>query len=251
MRLKDIMKELIAEHQPDYICEGLIKTYRIEDSVEVMNKRFNNKHYRLSIRPTKNNGFSVSFNNKTHGNDIDLTDVDLDHIIKSASMLGYYPSTYVNNKDLFSQEKFDVSIVEKILNLDLYQIIFQPRFKAPVEDNTLPDYLYHVTPKKYEEKILKKGFDPRSKNKFEAHPERVYFAVGLDNITELIRNKKFLNDDEKEFVIFRLDVKKLISNPNNTDIFFYKDDSFKDKAYYTVDNISPRYIEVIKRFNID
>ena len=43
--LDEIFQKLIETDQPDYICEGLIKSYPLQDSVMILNKKFCTDQY--------------------------------------------------------------------------------------------------------------------------------------------------------------------------------------------------------------
>lgn len=109
-----------------------------------------------------------------------------------------------------------------------------------------PEYLYHVTEKKYLSKILEKGLIPRSNAKIEKHPERIYVTNSIKGANNF---KKLLNDmyTGLNLVILKIDTKllkniKLYYDP----IYFEEEDYKKFKAFYTYENISPTAIEVVK-----
>jgi hypothetical protein len=244
LKLKDIIQELIAEHDPNFISGGLIRSYPLKQVENILNNRFHNDAYGIKSKESREKIISTFLHIR---NNIKLTTKDLEYFVYSLDVIGYYPTTY-QLRDLTKLPiKFDIEDVNKILNTDLFQITSAPKFQLPEKPENLPSHMYHVTLASLEDKILKKGFVPKTNNKFEKHPTRVYFAIDMEGIEILLKDRRFTKDDNNEYVIFKLDIIKLLKHPHNDSIHFYKDGSFKNKAYYTMDNISPEYIEVIKR----
>lgn len=99
---------------------------------------------------------------------------------------------------------------------------------------SIPDKLYHCSPLKYRDKILKIGLVPKSKNKLSNHPDRIYLA---NDINIVIKFGEYLED---EFCIYEIDGNCLSK--------LYSDVNFRKKGFYTFDNIKPQYIKIIKEF---
>jgi len=55
--------------------------------------------------------------------------------------------------------------------------ILEAKYDHQVE---IPDMLYHASPIKFKDKILKSGLTPKSGNKLSNHPERVYLTDDLE-----------------------------------------------------------------------
>lgn len=124
------------------------------------------------------------------------------------------------------------------------------------------DYIYHVSPKIYLNKIIKDGLCPKASNTVYEYPPRIYLATNLmlENAIKLATNlyqaktkffdvsfgdtdeyKKYLSHhvDMKEYSIFQIDTEK-ISCPLYADPNFQKD--FGIDSLYTTSNISPNAI---------
>lgn len=100
--------------------------------------------------------------------------------------------------------------------------------------------LYHFAPKYVEEKILKNGFVPKSKNNYFDYPERTHFFYGDISYEELRKIgamlcKANMNDmNNGEYVLFALDCHKI-----HDDIRFQIDQDWPSIGLFTYDNISP------------
>jgi len=123
-------------------------------------------------------------------------------------------------------------------NYDVLKLEINKKFDSL--KNGIPVFLYHVTEQKNMIKINKNGLYPKSKNKIEYHPDRLYF---FDNIESAKYYKNDLNDrnlTDDELIILKVDMRL-----SNNDITLYNDPKFGDSdfgAYYTYDHISPFYI---------
>ncbi len=124
------------------------------------------------------------------------------------------------------------------------QLQYEPRY-SDNEDRCVKEIgiLYHVTPTKHVDKILKNGLCPRANNKTFKYPPRVYFLLGnvsynylLDLIAALAYgsvtqsdNEYALIDDndniETKWTILAINVSKLPK-----DIKFYDDMDITDGA---------------------
>ena len=98
----------------------------------------------------------------------------------------------------------------------------------------IPDKLYHCSPLKYKDKILKIGLIPKSNNKISNHPDRIYLT---DNIDKSIKFGEYLGD---EFCIYEIDGKCLSK--------LYSDVNLRNNGFYTLNNIQPKYIKIVKEF---
>lgn len=102
-------------------------------------------------------------------------------------------------------------------------------------------FLYHLSPLKYKEKILKNGFVPRCKNGRFNYPDRCYFF--MDNMPKNtilswipIFQKATKNRKNISHCLYTIDVSKI-----NDNVVFYLDPNLKGGCY-TADNISPNVI---------
>jgi len=123
------------------ISEGLIKTYPLQSSINIIKRRF----------PLYN--VSVSENDEIVVEDKNL---DKEKIKVLSNTLGY----------IISNEADDYVIIE-------------PKYDRVIDN--VPKIIYHSTFKKHLKKIKKNGLIPKSKNKLSIHPDRIYFSLNLED----------------------------------------------------------------------
>jgi len=163
----------------------------------------------------------------------------------------------------FGYFKSDI-IKEDIINdIKWIAIQFEPKFQDVINYKIIHNhkYLYHLSPTKYENKILKNGLIPKSKNDKFNYPYRVYLLMDknetfninktylisvakmlLNSRTSLITNQ-YINDNE--YTIYQIDISKLNKNIN-----FYYDANLYPLSIFTVDNINPNAIQIIDRIKL-
>lgn len=110
---------------------------------------------------------------------------------------------------------------------------------------------YHTTPDIYLNAIKQNGLIPKSENKMENHPERIYVYLDPSNdksMTGQLWNKlsKDKKDRVKDYYILKIDLTKI---PNHK---FYLDKMtmMTVKPMYTYDPIPSSAIEVIKKIPV-
>lgn len=190
-----------------------------------------------------------------------------DEFIKSLKQI--LKSNNIDKFDIYSDEehlsiilnvfKYENSLIDDIkslLNRSGYYSILKPidSYKNSIDfdfefgkkfniESKKEDYLYHVTHPQFLSKIIKNGLIPKSKKLIENHPDRIYLT---DNIKDAVlfaesKYKTTNNPDYKNYVILR------IKSSDIQDIKLYKDALAIDgaKMFYVLDNISPKFIEVL------
>lgn len=222
----------------DILSEGLIVTRPMDFTVEYMNKWFNDG--------------SMSFN-ESNSNKIwivILKQVELEllnSVFKTMNNLGWYPSYFMKYSfPLNSPQKFNLTYFLEFIKTELPVILyFEAKFDVPLNGDEIPDKSYHITPKKYLNKILSIGLVPKSKEQLSYHPDRIYLSYNKDGLKILFKNKKFISD-EIEFSILQIDTKKLY---RERVITFYKDPNFQDFGFYSLRNIPKEYIMHVEDVN--
>lgn len=112
------------------------------------------------------------------------------------------------------------------------------------------EYLYHLSPLKYKDKILKNGFVPKSNNGLFKYPDRCYFFMDDLSKNEILSwipafNKANKRNGNVPYCLYTIDVSKI--NYNTT---LYLDPNLRSGCY-TADNISPNVIIDIEDINND
>jgi hypothetical protein len=151
-------------------------------------------------------------------------------LISLINSMGYFISV-VNLK---AGEKLkDKNDIEKTLtNSDRISIMIEPNYDDKIDFNG--EYLYHTTDSKNLDKILKYGLIPKSKNTRSFYPERIYLSPNEDWMSSI--RQELVGDKGGEHVNLRI--------KNFKGLSLYKDVRFKG-GFFTYDNISPKYIELI------
>ena len=103
------------------------------------------------------------------------------------------------------------------------------------------EFLYHLSPLKYKEKILKKGFIPKSNNGLFKYTDRCYFFMDtMSKVQILSWTPTFRRADKSRknisYYLYTIDVSKV-----NDNVTFYLDPNLKGGCY-TADNLSPNVI---------
>lgn len=232
-------KSKIYNFPSDLIKEGLIKSVDFDTFVKRIEVLFSKYDETVNIQQFRQ-GVMIT---------IDITSFDkklYDEFLSILNVCGYLISYYfyVSGNIIKGYPE-----LPDMFNKDYTTITLNAIKKFDIENfEGIPEYLYHVTEKKYLNKILEKGLIPRSNSKIEKHPERIYVT---NSIKGAISFKDTLENmyTDLNFVILKIDTKllktiKLYYDP----IFFENEEDYKKlkfKAFYTYENISPTAIEVI------
>lgn len=194
------------------ITEGLIKTHPLEKSVNIIKKRFPN----LNIEIEKDGEIYIE-------GDLSL----LKQYIPLFNNLGYFISTYTINGNDWLKEYNDDTKPSALYLEPIYDI----------EIDKIPDVLYHTSPLKFKDKILKIGFIPKTGNKLSKHPDRIYLTDNLETAFYFGENIK---KENYGYCIWKIKG-ECISN-------LYSDINLRKFGYYTINNIPPKYFELIKEY---
>lgn len=245
------LKDLLIDE--NIISEGIYKTYSVKESLPILNRLLSTNSYNMEFFD-KNNRIEVKFNHNNPKVNKDLSKSDFEFLLLNMRTLGYHPSYYKQYDMVFGWKKYDENEIEKILNLKdgygIYFMVFDASHTDKIIDSDeLPDTVYHITPTINKENIEKKGLCPKSKNKFEIHPERIYFVVDIEGIRSLLKNKDFItnkhtNNPYEKMTIFEFDLK--LYKEKSFRVRFCEDTSFKIHGIFTNDNIHSKYLKVVR-----
>lgn len=239
IKLTNILKEIFRDPFNGDIYEGLVKTIDIETSVDVLYKRFKDLKG-FNINSNKNNifiGFNPTYVDSNLSNYVgNIQDNNIVEILKLANNLGYFPSniTYTSPEgDYNESKKYSSSNLRKALQEEpkYIEFVFEKKFDNVV---TPPRYIYHITNKKWVDKIKQIGLKPKSLNKSSSHSERIYFSLDKEYSNTLWEKLKLFFGPNEGIL--------LVIDTNGLDITFYNDPNFDRKGIYTYQNISPSNI---------
>lgn len=225
------------------LYETLTFSTSLEYATEHLNKLYANAKYNLNFY-IKNGKIACKFINYKK-----FTDNQFSELLNSINFFGYYPSFYITYNEShtgYYHNKYNEKEVRYLAttpNTFLFYLIIEPKYDVEIDDYDLPKKLYHLTDSKNEQKILKLGLLPKTKDKLHRHPERIYFALVEDDARNLADNS-FFRKDTKQFSLFELDFNKIRQRRK---IRFFRDENFKDKGVYCLENIPPLYLKLLDR----
>jgi len=255
------------------INEGLITSVDPEKFVKMMTNfrmpskskwRFSDNHYENSKKRIFDS-FTII------GNKVKLkisinSKKTLDDIFKFAETLGWFASSYHENGSielnkfnvLYKKLEDETAEYQKMYGQNEYPWIdINIFFEAKYDERFLKNIntLYHLTPSFAVAKIKKLGLIPKALSKMSQHPARIYFCTSSDGALEMAES---LNTYSKYF-ISDLDTRSNLDdwtlleiNTNGLKLKLYKDPNFLEEddneGVYTLQNIPPSHISVIKEF---
>lgn len=194
------------------IGEGLIKTHPIDKSVDLIKRRFPNVD--VSI---EEDGEIVLLN---------LTESLRVYNILITN-LGYFISLVEVNNNWTKEFNLDMKVDG---------IILEPKYDLKV---TVPEKLYHASPLKFKEKVLKNGLVLKSLNKVSLHPDRIYLT------DDILTCKMFASSLPKDNLSFYQDGYCIYSIDTDFIDNLYSDINLKNSGYYVDYNIPPNALKVV------
>ena len=200
------------------IVEGLIYTHPIVKSVNILKRRFTEL-----IIEVENDGEIYIENQPPQ---------KLEKYIPIITNLGYFISKLtINGQEWIKEYNNDDKPIAFIL---------EAKYDYQVE---IPETLYHASPIKFKDKILKYGLTPKTGNKLSNHPERIYLTDDLNKAINFGNYLKELEDSEwykNGYCVYSVKgtgISKL-----------YSDVNFRQGGFYTLNNIKSENIKLIKEF---
>lgn len=231
------------------LYEGLIKTYSADSTYRILRKKFPLLEIKKFISDSGSTTFFIYFEVKSV----------IPKLIKLMNTYGWFVSypkdldkieIIRNNKFLIKFEaKYDVEVTDEIN---------QKRFKIN-DKNVKYKRLFHLTPSVNLPKIEKIGLTPKSNSKNTKHPERVYLFTdeltdkNIENIIfQLYSSNKNAEQYKEEYTLL-----EIILNQDEFDEYlttkplprFFKDPNMSF-AIYTLENINPKQLKIIKTYNL-
>jgi len=234
-----------------FLNEGLIKTYSLEKSKQLIRSFFSKKiGYGIKTDSDKKTGTIF-----IKGQSNIIYNKDIKGLIRVIVLCGYFPSTieFYNKDDNFIDtisfsndfDQFTNKLNENLLESFYFQITIESKFNKIIKN--VPDKLYHISRISNVVKITKFGMNPRSKNKKAYHPDRVYLGYDANNVSNIANQF-----GKGEYVLYEIDMTKIGSNntPLINYIKLYDDPDFSGYGCYTHENIPPNCIKPILKIKI-
>lgn len=225
------------------LMEGYYSTFPIEKVINYISNRYNLTTNKYNVSLDRYNGLLRKENGDNNEELIAVflpnNRYDKEKFCSDMSMCGYY-----------------LSHIQPYFNFDT--LYFEKRHQDKISDIAEKyEYIYHVSPLKYEKKILINGLIPKTLSKLGFHPERIYFTTNVNYCEAIayelqqvaiekynketdVNKKKKLEFDakNKEYVVFR------VKTANIQDVNFFFDPNMQE-AIYTNENIKPDFIEIV------
>jgi len=216
------------------IKEGLIRTHNIIDNQDILDIHFGSANLEFDLKIKNKFDFTIEFFN------IDkIKQHVLDGILPIINNLGYFPSyIWVTNiKGMINSFKFDEKYISN--SYKNIKIRFESKYDESGYKNDLqvPSVAYHLTKKRFKEKIIKNGLCPRSLNRKTIHLDRIYMFKYLIQYSDLLKSLKITDVYDEEYIL--LEIK--LSDKN----IIHTDPNYAD-GFYTTDNIPFSDIKIIK-----
>ena len=227
--------------EENYLYEGLIYTHDIDLSLSQLLQRNSNQNvafFKFSGNGSlkKENRIGMLLLNT-------LPEKECLNTLKTLNSLGWLPSYYYSKGTLTQKYKYNENeFINFYKNNFKTILVFDAKFDLEYVDANNSQYLYHITPIKYKDKILKIGLAPKSKSKIATHPHRIYLCDDYNLTIDLLNDSHFY-PEEKTFVVFKIKLKELLKRRS---IRFFQDPAYK-QGLYTYENIPPNYIEIINQ----
>jgi hypothetical protein len=239
MKLLNILLKVYKEEYKLNLKEGLIKSTPIGEAVFILKKQFPNWGFEYK---KGDKDFSIEILKIKDGIRLEY----FEKLLPLLNNLGYFISYMgVQGKNILLKDKYNEKIVKNTFqnpNIDSIYLVCEAKFDEKV--NKVPEFLYHISPLKYWEKIQKVGLVPKSRSKKAFHPERVYLGKD-EKSTSSLAPKFYQIEGNKDWVLLKIDTSMIPGG------YFrlYTDPNF-EHGYYTLNNIPPQSIELIKKINI-
>lgn len=224
----------------DYLYEGLIYTYSLENTLAILKNACNVSQNSIVVSKERN-----SFYLTLEGYDKER----IETLNKKALTCGWFVAYYTRGTERFKS----INLNDALSSSNPRTLVAHYEVKYDMAVSKYPEYLYHATSKLHLPKILKTGLQPRSNSVISDHPDRIYFGItpeACKKVMEIFWKNKPQEEKDAfwengEFVILKIHV----SNEHKLRLF--KDPTYLDKGFYTMNNIRDSSIKVDSEFKLD
>ena len=217
------------------LVEGITASFPVDKTIEYVKKHFGNLINGI-VRGT--NDWTKEQNNNIHilikaGPNL------IDKISRAMALCGYYLAIPLSR----------IKIEEYVW------LQYEPRYDKSKTDDLKKNerYLLHLTPTIYTPKIMKKGLEPRSRNKYLTYPERVYLLKGGTPYTELENMCYSLSrvyNIKRKDPVWTYDVLSIDTSLLPDDFKIFEDPNYPVYGLYTTDNIPPKAVAKIDTLEV-
>jgi hypothetical protein len=103
---------------------------------------------------------------------------EISDFIKTCDACGWYLADCIYYDINDTETELKVTKAPEFQNQELLKtptkLDFRAKFNKEYKQTSLPRFLYHVTPTRLVDKIIRQGLTPRNNGRIAHHPERVY-----------------------------------------------------------------------------
>lgn len=137
---------------------------------------------------------------------------------------------WYRNDEFVSDNNKHLNNFIKQYNVKRLYLYFEAKYsiEVPYIDDVI---LYHATNCKNITKIFKNGLIPKNKDN---HPDRIYFSTNLKHIKTIFINRT----DFFDMIYLRI-------IPNKNSLYKFYNDGRTIESCFTLDNINPKYLEIL------
>lgn len=239
-------KTLYKKAEQEYLYEGLITTVEPIKAVKILYR--NAGGFIHDIRIIRN---PLQIDMKTPIIDFFIYKQDY-YDIEYGNIAFNELKTIINNLGYFISGQKELQ--------DIITFVIMPKFIYDVtssvyDSNNNDGILYHITPLKNKDKILKKGLIPKHIDyRLDNYPDRIYFYTKRqENKLQLLCKDLSQNTGITDWLILKIDLKdrrSYIENDLSTQYKFFEDPKAQF-AVFTYENIDPQCIEIYKEIRLE
>ncbi len=229
------MMQYVVEQNKIY--EGLIWSQPCGYVIGKLKEHY--KNIRCSYDAKLGNKFILIFNT------VNMTIQQLNDIFKLTNNYGWFSSQAYFNQ---IEQKWTPEIMRDILNMisnnqsNIIELQFESKYDIELESKIIPSILFHATPTKFVNKILKQGLVPTSKNPLFMFPDRIYLSFNYTDLTQVLLPDMAKKSKIPDWTIFEVKADSL-KNQNVPLTKWFKDPNYNG-GIYVLKNISPSMITI-------
>ena len=237
--VENIIKEGLKSY-PSHIIERKLKDYfdRLEyNEKEYFFTKVESPYYQIITDEKMIKKYQPEFNYNIKYHDISLFyDNNNEKILKDVISIinsgGYFISVANKLGEPHNKITDKNKIYDLLKNENSISLMIEPIYGEAISKYK-NKYLYHTTPIKYLNNIMKTGLVPKTKDKRSFYPGRIYLSPNL-KWNESIKTQ-LESETNEDYVTLRV--------TNFKDMKLYPDIRFKG-GYFTYDNIRPENIDI-------
>jgi len=190
---EDVLLSLVYKEYKTMLYEGLILSYKLQTVISQLKRVYHINNIKI-----KNNKIIITIKNE-----LNVITKNSKKFNKSLNVFGWYISGFHYISPLNDFKQTIVNKYSDLLNIKdimFLSVMLEPKFDLFVD---VSDILYHVSPKLYRNRILKKGLIPKSKNKMFNYPSRIYCFKNKNSYKELaIKLVEHMSSMDKSNLMF-------------------------------------------------